>query len=215
MRNWIWVQNFLTKCWKNKPRRFSTMWKRGIKKKLYILLIKAKYFIDKMKFTKLVSMKLNLNQSVTINLNQSVSLDSVGASGGFLVMWKDWKVKVVEVVTDRSSVSVLFELDNGSELWVSGVYSRASYKSRCNFWSRLYDIQGLRRDHWCIGWDFNVVRKIKKLTRGRITKSMKAFNLSWESRSLFEVVLSIVGYAWSNNHEALFSPKQTDSVSQG
>lgn len=129
----------------------------------------------------------------------NISVNSEGASDDILVLWKEKEVKALEVVSGIYSLSVLFECGNQNQFWVTGVYGPSRPKGRNFFWRELYDLCGLCSGVWCIGGDFNVVRSIEeKSFRGRVTKSMHAFNYWVENCSLSKVVLVNARYTWSD-----------------
>lgn len=53
-------------------------------------------------------------------------LDSVGSSGGILIMWNTRSCIAKEIVRGNFSLSISFLDSEGEEFWISGVYSPPS-----------------------------------------------------------------------------------------
>ncbi|RVW45741.1 hypothetical protein CK203_094977 [Vitis vinifera] len=95
----------------------------------------------------------------TIRNKDWVILPACGASGGILFIWDSKKLYKEEVVLGSFSISVKFALEGCGPLWISAVYGPNSLSLRKDFWVELYDIYGLTFPLWCVGGDFNVIRR--------------------------------------------------------
>ena len=74
-------------------------------------------------------------------------------------------------------VLIKFALDECRPLWLSTVYGPNSPLLRKDFWVELLDIFGLSFPLWCVGGDFNVIRRSsEKLGGSSLTSSMKDFD---------------------------------------
>ncbi|RVW69476.1 hypothetical protein CK203_054478 [Vitis vinifera] len=103
-----------------------------------------------------------------------VALLACGASGGILIIWDSKKMSSEDVVIGSFSVSVKFLLDGCGPLWLSAVYGPNSPLTRKDFWVELSDLFGLTSPSWCVGGDFNVIRRSsEKLGGSRFTSSMR------------------------------------------
>uniref|UniRef100_A0A803P465 Reverse transcriptase domain-containing protein n=1 Tax=Cannabis sativa TaxID=3483 RepID=A0A803P465_CANSA len=68
---------------------------------------------------------------------------------------------------------VLIEAEGRRPWWFSGVYGPCSYKDRVAFWDELAGLSIICGDMWCLGGDFNVVRRVQeKLNSNSWTKKM-------------------------------------------
>ena len=85
------------------------------------------------------------------------ALTTCGASGRILIIWDSKKLRSEEVVIGSFLVSVKFTLDGCESLSV--VYGPNSTVLRKDFWVELSDIFGLSSPCWCVGGDFNVIRR--------------------------------------------------------
>ena len=104
-------------------------------------------------------------------------LPACEASGGILIIWDSNKLHSEEVVIGSFSVSVKFALDGCGPLWLSAVYGPNSPLLRKDFWVELLDIFGLSFPLWCVGGDFNVIRRSsEKLGGYSLTSNMKDFD---------------------------------------
>ena len=105
------------------------------------------------------------------------ALPACGASEGILIIWDSKKMSSEDVVIGSFSVSVKFLLDGCRPLWLSAVYGPNSPLIRKDFWGELLDLFGLTFPSWCVGGDFNVIRRrSKKLDGSRFTSSMRDFD---------------------------------------
>ncbi|KAJ9670902.1 hypothetical protein PVL29_027069 [Vitis rotundifolia] len=105
------------------------------------------------------------------------ALPTCGASGEILIIWDSKKMSSEEVVIGYFSVSVKFLLDGCRLLWLSAVYGPNSPLIRKDFWVELLEIFGLTFPLWCVGGDFNVIRRrSEKLGGSSFTSSMRDFD---------------------------------------
>ncbi|RVW61143.1 Transposon TX1 uncharacterized 149 kDa protein [Vitis vinifera] len=105
------------------------------------------------------------------------ALPASGASGGILIIWDSKKLRREEVVLGSFSVSIKFAMDGCESLWLSAVYGPNNSALRKDFWVELSDIAGLSHPRWCVGGDFNVIRRSsEKLGGSRLTPCMKDFD---------------------------------------
>ena len=109
----------------------------------------------------------------------------------------------MEVVIGSFSVSVKFALDGCGPLWLSVVYGPNSPLLRKDFWVELLDIFGLSFLLWCVGGDFNVIRRSsEKLGGSSPTSSMKDFDGFIRECELFDPPLWSAPFTWSNMQES-------------
>ena len=93
-----------------------------------------------------------------------------------MIIWDSKKLRSEEVVIGSFSVSINFTLDGCKPLWLSAIYGPNSTILRKDFWVELLDIFGLSSPCWCVGGDFNVIRRnSEKLGGSSLTPSMKDF----------------------------------------
>ena len=105
------------------------------------------------------------------------ALPASGASGGILIIWDSKKLRREEIVLGSFSISIKFALDRCESLWLSAVYGPNNSTLRKDFWVELSDIVGFSSPRWCVGGDFNVIRKSsEKLGGSKLTPSMKDFD---------------------------------------
>ena len=125
------------------------------------------------------------------------------ALGGILIIWDSKKLRNEEVVIRSFSVSVKFALDGYRPLWLSAIYGPNNPLLRKDFWVELLDIFGLSFPLWCVGGDFNVIRRSsKKLSDSSLTSSMKDFDGFVRECELLDPPLRNASFAWSNMQES-------------
>ncbi|RVX20328.1 Transposon TX1 uncharacterized 149 kDa protein [Vitis vinifera] len=139
----------------------------------------------------------------TVRNKDWVILSACGASGGILFIWDSKKLSKEEVVLGSFSISVKFVLEGCGPLWISTVYGPNSPSLRKDFWVELYDIYGLTFPLWCVGGDFNVIRRSsEKLGGSRLTSSMRDFDSFISESELLDPPLRNASFTWSNMQES-------------
>ncbi|RVW43723.1 Transposon TX1 uncharacterized 149 kDa protein [Vitis vinifera] len=132
-----------------------------------------------------------------------VALPASGASGGILIIWDSKNLRREEVVIGAFSVSVKFSLDGCGPLWISAVYGPNSPSLRKDFWVELFDIYGLTYPLWCVGGDFNVIRRSsEKMGGSSLTPSMRDFDSFIRECELLDPPLRNASFTWSNMQES-------------
>ncbi|RVW66526.1 hypothetical protein CK203_064972 [Vitis vinifera] len=138
----------------------------------------------------------------TIRNKEWTALPTCGASGRILIIWDSKKLHSEEVVLGSFSVSVKFALDGCESLWLSTVYGPNNSVLRKDFWVELSDIFGLSSPRWCVGGDFNVIRRSsEKLGGSSLTPSMKDFDDFIRDCELIDSPLRRAPFNWSNMQE--------------
>ncbi|RVW17381.1 LINE-1 retrotransposable element ORF2 protein [Vitis vinifera] len=101
-----------------------------------------------------------------------VALPACGASGGIVILWD----------------SVKFNLYGPNKaVW------------RKDFWLELQDLHGLTFPRWCVGGDFNVIRRIsEKMGDSRLTVNMRCFDEFIRESGLLDPPLRNAAFTWSN-----------------
>ena len=130
-------------------------------------------------------------------------LPACRALGGILIIWDSKKMRGEEVVIGSFSVSVKFLLDGSGPLWMSAVYGPNNPSIRKEFWVELSDLFGLTYPSWCVGGDFNVIRRrSEKLGGSRVTSSMRDFDGFIRESELHDSPLRNASFTWSNMQES-------------
>ncbi|KAJ9708595.1 hypothetical protein PVL29_000566 [Vitis rotundifolia] len=140
-----------------------------------------------------------------------VALPACGASGGILVIWDSKKLHNEEVVLGSFSVSIKFAVDRSEQFWLSAVYGPNSTTLRKDFWVELSDIFGLSSPCWCVGGDFNVIRRSsKKLGDDFIRENelidppLRRAPFTWSTMQEHLVCKRLDRFLYSNEWEQLF-----------
>ncbi|RVW70180.1 hypothetical protein CK203_057138 [Vitis vinifera] len=138
----------------------------------------------------------------TVRNKDWATLPACGASSGILIIWDSKKLRS-EVVIGSFSVSIKFDLVGCGPLWISAVYGPNSPSLRKEFWVELLDIFGLSFPLWCVGGDFNVIRRSsEKLGGSSLTSSMKDFDSFIRECELLDPPLRNASFTWSNMQES-------------
>ncbi|RVX05281.1 Transposon TX1 uncharacterized 149 kDa protein [Vitis vinifera] len=139
----------------------------------------------------------------TVRNKEWVALPASGASSGILIIWDSKILSREEVVIESFSVSVKFSLDGCGPLWISVVYGPNSPSLRKDFWVELFDIYGLTYPLWCVGGDFNVIRRSsEKMGGSSLTPSMRDFDSFISECELLDPPLRNASFTWSNMQES-------------
>ena len=128
-----------------------------------------------------------------------VVLPSIDRSGGILVMWDVRTVTIKETLVGDFSVSVLVGDETRGDWWFSGVYGPTKRRKRKDFWDELSGLNEICNDRWCVGGDFNVVRRVsEKFNSSTNTRSMKEFDYLIKEFELVDPNLNNAQFTWSN-----------------
>ena len=83
--------------------------------------------------------------------------------------------------------------------WFTGVYRPSKRQNRKEFWDKLSGINEICEDRWCVGEDFNVVRRVsEKFNSSTNTRSMKDFDYLIGELQLVDPNLNNAKFTWSN-----------------
>ena len=88
------------------------------------------------------------------------ALPACEASGGVVIMWYSNKFKCIENVVGSFFGSVKLNSGEEGSFWLTSVYGPNKPLWRKDFWLELQDLYGLTFPMWCVGGDFNVIRRI-------------------------------------------------------
>uniref|UniRef100_A0A803PZR9 Reverse transcriptase domain-containing protein n=1 Tax=Cannabis sativa TaxID=3483 RepID=A0A803PZR9_CANSA len=83
-----------------------------------------------------------------------------GRSGGTLLVWDTRSVTVLDSLVGEFSISTLIQAEGKNPWWFFGIYGPCSYKLRPDFWDELAGLKEICGASWCLGGDFNVVRRV-------------------------------------------------------
>ena len=120
-----------------------------------------------------------------------------------MIIWDSNKLRNEEVVLGSFSVSVKFALDGCRPLWLFAIYGPNDPLLRKDFWVELLDIFSLSFLLWCVGGDFNVIkRSSEKLGGSSLTSSMKDFDGFIRECELLDSPLQNAPFTWSNTQES-------------
>ncbi|XP_062096225.1 uncharacterized protein LOC133802004 [Humulus lupulus] len=97
------------------------------------------------------------------------------------------------------SVSVCLEAERKAPWWFAGVYGPVVYGNIVSFWDELAGLSAICGENWCVGGDFNVVRRVyEKLNSRSNTRSMKMFDSMIRELKLVDPKLHNGRFTWSN-----------------
>ena len=103
-----------------------------------------------------------------------IALLACGASGGIVILWDSNKFKCTKKVLGSFSVTVKLNSGEEGSFWLTLVYDLNKPLGRKDFWLELQDLYGLTFPRWCVGGDFNSIRRIsEKMGDSRLTFNMR------------------------------------------
>ena len=106
-----------------------------------------------------------------------VVLPAIGRSGGILIIWDVRSLKVKESLVGEFSILVLVEDEIRGDWWFTGFYGLSQRRYRKDFGDEIAGLEEVCSVRWCMGGDFNVVRKVnEKLNSLTNTRSMREFD---------------------------------------
>jgi hypothetical protein len=129
-----------------------------------------------------------------------INLDSVGASGGIILMWDKRVVERTDEAVGRFSLSVRFrEIASGFEWAYSGVYGPIRAVDRNLMWEELAGIASWWEVPWCVGGDFNIVRyPSERVGSTTLSHSMRDFSEFIFTMGLLDLPMEGGNFTWSN-----------------
>ena len=108
------------------------------------------------------------------------------------MLWDSIKFKCTEKVLGSFSVTVKLNSDEEGSFWLSSVYGPNKEVWREDFWLELQDLHGLTFPRWCVGGDFNVIRRIsEKMGDSRLTVNMRRFDEFIRESGLLDPLLGM------------------------
>lgn len=124
-------------------------------------------------------------------------VEAIGRSGGILTMWDESKISVAQVLKGGYSLTVKCLTINKKSFWITNVYRPNDYRERKHLWAELQSLAAYCVEAWCIGGDFNVIRRIQeRLPQGRVIRGMRKFNNFITLAQLMEIPLSNGKFTW-------------------
>ncbi|XP_026444360.1 uncharacterized protein LOC113344647 [Papaver somniferum] len=125
---------------------------------------------------------------------------SVGSSGGMLIIWDKYFVEINDSLVGDYTLSVSCTNKADNFKWMlTNVYGPNNPVERTEFWEELDNACRLWDLPSCIGVDFNTIKKCdEKKNCTRITRSMTQFNLFIDQHDLIDLPLKGARYTWSN-----------------
>ncbi|RVW96870.1 putative ribonuclease H protein [Vitis vinifera] len=119
-----------------------------------------------------------------------VALPACGASGGIVILW-------IQVFLAKLSV------------WPNKAVWRE------DFWLELQDLHGLTFPRWCVGGDFNVIRRIsEKMGDSRLTVNMRRFDEFIRESGLLDPLLGMRLLHGQTCKSILFARGRIDRIEQ-
>ncbi|PON73919.1 Endonuclease/exonuclease/phosphatase [Parasponia andersonii] len=108
-------------------------------------------------------------------------------------------MKVKDSLLGDFLVSILIEDEVGGDWWFCGVYGPPRRENRKNLWDELVGLRELCGNRWCVGGDFNIVRRVsEKFNSSTNTRSMKEFDSLIREMDLVDLSLCNASFTWTN-----------------
>ncbi|XP_026384963.1 uncharacterized protein LOC113280568 [Papaver somniferum] len=129
------------------------------------------------------------------------ALDSMGRSGGILIIWNPNKVSIVDFIIGTFSINIHFVNNSDNFHWLlSGVYGPRDTNERKRLWKELTIMKAI----WCLPWvvagDFNTVlfmAERKGCTRR--DRGMKDFGKFCDHHELIDIPIAGAKYTWTSS----------------
>lgn len=133
------------------------------------------------------------------------TLNSIGRSGGVIVLWdkRQWSNRGVH--QGLYTISCMLESSQEDLRWCStGVYGPHNNIERENFWHELAAIRGIWENQWVIGGDFNVCRyESERYNCVRRSRAMKSFTDIIQDLGIIDLPLQGAHYTWFRGEDSL------------
>ncbi|XP_026459319.1 uncharacterized protein LOC113359979 [Papaver somniferum] len=130
-----------------------------------------------------------------------VALDSLGQSGGILMIWNNNKVVMIESLLGAFSISIRCKYINDDFVWLlTSVYGPVLNFEKDQFWEELGDIRYLWNDPWVLSGDFNITRFASERSGTQsIASFMRKFSNLVHDHQLLDLPLVGSHFTWSIN----------------
>ena len=128
-------------------------------------------------------------------------MDSIGASGGILLMWDRRVVTKVDTCLGNFVAACSFRnVEDNMEWAFAGVYGPNSNSDRRHLWEELAGLMCLWEIPWCLGGDFNITLFHNERSGGaRRRRAVAAFADFVAEMGLMDLPLAGGVSTWSNN----------------
>ena len=131
-----------------------------------------------------------------------VVLPTSKASRGVGIFRDALRFKSLEVVLGSFSITIKLKSEVKGAFWLTLAYGPSSSYFRKDFWMEFQVLSSLTFPKWCVGGDFNVIRRIsKKLWGSKLTTRMRDFDDFIRDCELIDPPLRNVSSTWSNLQE--------------
>jgi exonuclease III len=148
--------------------------------------------------------------------------NSIGASGGIILMWNTRVVEKLEEAVGMFSISCKFREVVSGFIWAfSGVYGSNRGEERRLLWEELGGLNAWWDLPWCVGGDFNTVHyPSERAGTTNISPGMNDFSDFIFHSGLIDLPLEDGSFTWSNSlsksrlDRFLFSPSLEDHFSR-
>ncbi|RVX22403.1 hypothetical protein CK203_012704 [Vitis vinifera] len=129
--------------------------------------------------------------------NKSASLCRQGSRKKRKTVRRFLSTQNPDVVMLQETKREIWDRRSVSSVWK--VYGPNKAVWRKDFWMELQDLHGLTFPRWCVGGDFNVIRRIsEKMGDSRLTVNMRCFDEFIRESGLLDPPLRNAAFTWSN-----------------
>ena len=116
-----------------------------------------------------------------------------------MIIWDLNKFNCTEKVIGSFSISMRLEFVEEGSFWLTSIYGPNKPKWRKDFWMEIQYLYGLTYPKWCVGGDFNVIRRSsEKLGGSRLTPNRRRFDELIRELELVNPPLRNASFTWSN-----------------
>lgn len=143
---------------------------------------KQKPWVVALQETKLRAVNRELIRQLWGNRQCSwVHLPSEGASGGFLTIWDESKVELVDHLEGSFSLSTLFRNVSDNVSWaMSNIYGPVDSHLKQDFWLELSSLGGIWSDMcWCVCGDYNATKSREDRNTGKLNRNEAKEFCNW------------------------------------
>ncbi|XP_026440567.1 uncharacterized protein LOC113339529 [Papaver somniferum] len=126
---------------------------------------------------------------------------SVGSSGGMIILWNKDQFEVADSLVGDYSLSIACtNIQYGFRWILTNVYGPNKPHERSSLWEELDNVCNFWDLPWCLGGDFNTVLNCnEKKGCSKTTRSMENFSHFIDEHDLVDLPLKGARYTWSNH----------------
>ncbi|XP_028086221.1 uncharacterized protein LOC114287139 [Camellia sinensis] len=133
-----------------------------------------------------------------------MAVDSDGAAGGLLCIWNPQVFQLLDCCSNRNLIILSSTLYTSLACVIVNVYDPTDGASRKGVWETLKNLKKSFVNPWCLGGDFNEVRKLsERVGCCQRSRGMNDFNELIDNMEVCDIPMLGRKFTWYNSQEGV------------